>query len=267
MTTIKNTRINNFLSFLLSLPIALLIASSLDAGTLSRSEMVKQAGIETVCSIQDYMKCLNITEAVCKSAVDKCIKEFPLSVNEEDLDTYYDRFDQCMDQELSINNDLMDYCETALNEESYDYTADDPYSESGMGGPVVIAGHNEDAIKAIKSAGIPIYQTAKMITSIDEANAQQLATGDIKPLPTAIFATTDNYEDVVSYYKSQLKGFNFYQLDSTQVLFMRDGPEKFDMMQNFEDYFQKEHVLIEKIEGELFLAPPGTNAKIEIAYK
>jgi hypothetical protein len=234
--------------------------------SLTRTELVQQGGMDTVCHMQQYLSCLKISKSECQSALNKCTNVIPDIVHVNEIESYYDIFDDCMDDQLAVNPDLMDSCESAVNNGTFDYQDENAFSEQSDDMPIVVGGYNKEAESSIKQSGIPIYANSQMITSIDEVNARQMAPGDISPLPSAIYASQDDFKNVVSFYESNLNNYKSYQLDSNRHLFIKDGPNKFDMVNNYVDYFEKEHVLVEKISGELLMAPPGTKSKIEISY-
>jgi hypothetical protein len=240
--------------------------SNVSLGAMSKQEIIRDAGIDNVCKVRPYLDCLNLTKSACESAVKKCVSHFPDVVQENEVPKLYEDFDKCMDSALKVDNQKMLACEAQLEGDLAMDQGQDYFNEQESQSAVVFTS-NDDVLNAIESAGIPIYDSSQMVTFIDEAQAVEMAPGAEAPLPAAVFASEDEYDDVVEYYASQLSGYKQYSLDDNKVLFIKDGPDTFDFLENYMTYFSKQHVLIEKTDGPIVLAPQGTKTKIEISYQ
>jgi hypothetical protein len=240
--------------------------SNVSLGAMSKQEIIRDAGIDNVCNVQPYLECLNLTKSACESAVKKCVSHFPDVAQENEVPKIYENFDECMDSALKVDNQKMIACQAQLEGDLPMDQSQDYFNEQENQSAVVFTS-NDDVVNAIVSAGIPIYNTSQMITFINEAQAVEMAPGAEAPLPAAVFACDEEYDDVVKYYASQLSGYKQYSLDDNKVLFIKNGPDTFDFSKDYMTYFSQQHVLIEKIDGPIVLAPQGTKTKIEISYQ
>ncbi len=240
--------------------------SNVSLGAMSKQEIIRDAGIDNVCNVKPYLECLNLKKSACETAVKSCVSHFPDVVHENEVPKLYEDFDECMDRALKVDNQKMIACQAQLEDDVAMDQSQDYFNEQENQGAVVF-GSNVDVLHAIESAGIPIYNSSQMITFINEAQAVEMAPGAEAPLPAAVFASEDEYDDVVKYYANQLSGYKQYSLDDNKMLFMKDGPETFDFSKDYMTYFSKQHVLIEKTDGPIVLAPQNTKTKIEITYK
>lgn len=251
----------------LSIAVLGMIALDVNGEAISRNEFLAEAQLESACRFSAYMDCLGVKQNECESAVKKCVEIFPDTMDESNIEIHNERFDECMNDLLSIDEGLMESCESASDRGYSDIPDNEPYPDDEEDVPVVVFGADDRVISSIEDSGIPIYRKARMVSSIDESSAAEMVPGQIKPLPAGVFTSQDRYEDVVRYYKKELSGFKFYDLGETKVLFIKNGPDTFDFTKNFSVYFEKEHVLIEKVEGSKFMGQDDAKTKIEITYE
>jgi hypothetical protein len=244
---------------------AMVVSGSCLAETFTRQQIIKESAIDKACYVEPFMDCLNINKSDCNRAVEKCMVIFPESMGEGELPELFDKFDKCMNDALSVTSAKMDSCDAALqngllqmpDEEIYGMDIDQPIMEFG---------NDSEIRQAIEESGIPLYRDAIYMASIDEAQAMQIVSGDIKPLSAAVYVSTDNFAQVVEFYRKSIPDYNEYGMEDGSTLLLKDGPESFDFSKNYKDYFTKQHVMIEKVKDELVMAPEGTKVKIEISF-
>lgn len=244
---------------------AIAVSGACLAETFTRQQIIQDSAIDKACYVKPFTDCLNVHESDCSRAVEKCVVIFPESVSERELPELFEKFDKCMNDALSVTNAKMDSCDTSLesgllqmpDEEIYGMDIDQPIMEFG---------NDVEIRQAIKDSGIPLYPDTIYMASIDEAQAMQFVSGDIKPLSAAVYVSTDSFAQVVQFYKESIPEYQVYALDDDSILLLKDGPESFDFSKNHKDYFTKQHVMVEKVKDELVMAPEGTQVKIEISF-
>jgi hypothetical protein len=119
----------------------------------------------------------------------------------------------------------------------------------------------------IEGVTLPVYNNATLMMHIhDEQHLTNLTPMfGVKPLPALTLASTDSIGQIAQYYRNELNGFKEYQIDNG-VLFLENGPDDFDWLRDRKLYASTPHVIIEDI-GNGLAVPPGSQSKIEIAYR
>jgi len=180
-------------------------------------------------------------EAACK-AHEKCIeKQFPVNAG--------------------VSAKKLQVCDSS--------TATADSDEPPMSRDQAIAMFNENLqlqAKKIGTAGVtlPIYKHATVISHMMPEQMPNMFEG-VKNLPAMMLASPDGLETIAAFYRAKLKGFKEYKVEKG-ILFLENGPEKFDWLKHMKLYVQTPHILIQSVK-DIPGIPDDTKYQIEIAYK
>ena len=124
------------------------------------------------------------------------------------------------------------------------------------------------ALMAESSAGtessitLPLYPDATMMVHL----VAGIEMGGVQSLPAATFASSDNQDKIVAFYKKKLPNFKYQNLGEAGHLFMQNMPENFSMLNNLDVFMTSPHVFVSSAQATGG-APAGTLSIIEVAYK
>ncbi|MCI0505058.1 MAG: hypothetical protein L0Z73_03010 [Gammaproteobacteria bacterium] len=234
-----------------------------------------ETAIKNMCSDENALTCLDSSQDACSKAVDTaldtCGQLFPKGDLQGVDDWALNAHGQCMENTLpkllSVPAGKIDSCMTIASVESAALDA--------QSGDLQLAAMPElqpATLPAAQHIGtenvtLPVYNNAVLMTHIhDEQNLENLTPKfGVKPLPALTLASMDTIEAIAQYYRKHLNEFKEYKIGNS-VLFLENGPEDFDWVRDVQLYASTPHVNIENI-GASPAVPPGSQSKIEIAYR
>jgi hypothetical protein len=121
---------------------------------------------------------------------------------------------------------------------------------------------------------LPIYSNSTILShgtevTLDmtsEAEAGNDFLNGVDLLPSAVFESSGNLQEVVNFYKDKLPGFEGKSLDKDSYIFMKDLPENFSITKNIKETMSVPNILVRKTSQTAALFEE-TKTIINITYK
>ncbi len=276
------------------LAIALLAAPSV-APAMDMAAMMKQQMQEStnrMCNNQRFLSCIGSSSKKCMAAANRsiaaCDSLFPIGEAAMANDGFM-AHGNCMDKQitkhLGISLDRLDACDPG--------GAGDPMGgmppmpggmppmpggmppTSGemppMGNQQGLAMMNQMMQQHAKSRGtkgvtLPVYKNATLMSHLYSEEISPMFEGaGNKPLPALSLVSPDSVKQIAKYYRKKLKGFREHNTDG-QILFIKGGPKKYDVIKHTQLMPITPHVMIGPAQS-LPGTPPNTRSLITIAYR
>jgi len=249
-------------------------AVSEDMAAIMKQQM--EEGMADTCNDRAFLSCMGVSKNKCSSATKKaaadCDYLFPKGNELMGDESAFKQHGECIESHIlkytGTNADKLDSCDTMLGDGT---TGNEPPVSMDEG----IAMLNQVMQQNAKSIGtdnvtLPIYKNAKVMSHFNASQSSEMMSGitgtpNMKALPALVLTSSDNVKNVVTFYEKKLKGFRKHSIDG-DILFMKGGPEKFDMLKHLKIYVATPHVMISPMNDGPGI-PVGTKSMIEIAYK
>jgi len=247
---------------------------SQDMAVMIKQQM--QQGMAETCNDHAFLSCMGVSKSKCSSATQKAVVDcdhlFPKGKALMGDESAFKPHGECIESHIlkytGTTAKKLDACDTMLGNNS---AGDNPSMNRDEG----IAMLNQVMQQNAKSIGtdsvtLPIYKNAKVMSHFNASQSSEMMSGitgtpNMKALPALVLTSSDNIKSVVIFYEKKLKGFKKHSIDG-DILFMKGGPEKFDMLKHLKIYVTTPHVMISPMSAGPGV-PGGTKSKIEIAYK
>ncbi len=236
--------------------ISLLLLSNSSFSVMSQDigaiKKMMQQQMTASCNDKAFLACIGISEKKCTSSMTKAMSDcdhlFPKVMSAMN-DTTMDAHGECISNNIlknaGISTDKLDNCEPSNSAPSMD--------EAEMMGQAMkqhaqSIGTDRVTLPLYNNATVISHATAEMRTTMFGTEALAMVTLD----------STDNVNQIASYYRSKLEGFREYKIENN-ILFLKNGPKDFDILKDFNKTLTTPNVHISSISG--------SNTRIDIAYK
>ena len=243
--------------------------------------------VKQKCVSSEMAACLGVSQEDCKKQLDvaigQCKSDVPKEIDENNGEKVIKKYGNCVNEKLAggikIPQSKVKECETKVGSaflglgltgqaDRPDISSMTPQEkkEYMQAQATKMAAAMQAQAKQIgtKSVTLPIYKNATAVSHFtDDNNITQIFNENA--LPSLTLASPDSVENIADFYKKKLKGFTQYELKQG-ILFLENGPKKFDMNTDMAIFVTSPHVWIAAVHNDT-MVPSGSKSKIEIAYK
>ncbi|MDH5447087.1 MAG: hypothetical protein OEY52_16180 [Gammaproteobacteria bacterium] len=246
----------------------LLTSLSFTAASQDISAMKNMMQQEMMASCQDraFLSCVGISSNKCtksgRKAISSCDHLFPKSMaamsanNGMAMEAFGECINKTMLKHTGVPSNRLDACDSmADNSPAGGQPEMDPEQMMAMMGTML-----KQHADATGTSGVtlPLYKNA--VVKAHFANGEMANTfDDIKPIPALTMESPDGINKIASFYRGKLKGFREYKMLGG-VVFLKNGPKKFDRIKDMKKYMTTPHV-------EIMPTPGVSNTSIQIAYE
>jgi len=222
---------------------------------ISATKKMMQEQMAATCNDKEFLACIGISKKKCTSSTTRAISDcdhlFPKTMSAMN-DTTMDAHGECVSDNIlkntGISTDKLDNCEPSNSAPSMDEAEMMEMMGQAMKQHAQSIGTDRVTLPLYKNATVISHATAEMRTTMFGTEALAMVTLD----------STDNVNQIASYYRSKLEGFREYKIENN-ILFLKNGPKDFDVLKDFNKTLTTPNVHISSI--------AGSNNRIDIAYK
>jgi len=225
---------------------------SQDIGAIKK--MMRQQ-MTASCNDKAFLACIGISEKKCTSSTTKAMSDcdhlFPKVMSAMN-DTTMDAHGECISNNIlknaGISTDKLDNCEPSSSAPPMDESQMMEMMGEAMKQHAQSVGTDRVTLPLYKNATVVSHATEEMRTKMFGSEALAMVTLD----------STDNVNQIASYYRSKLEGFREYKIDSN-ILFLQNGPKDYDISKDLDKALTTPNVHISPISGSV--------NRIDISYK
>ncbi len=207
------------------------------------------------CNDKEFLACIGISKKKCTSstteAISDCDHLFPKVMSAMN-DTTMGAHGECVSSNIlknaGISADQLDYCDSSSSAPPMDEAKMMEMMGKAMKQHAQSIGTDRVTLPIYKNATVVSHATAEMRTQMFGKKSLAMVTLD----------STDNVNQIASYYRSKLEGFREYKIDNN-ILFLKNGPKDYDISKDLDKVFTIPNVYISPISGSV--------SRIDIAYK
>lgn len=243
----------------------LFLLSSLSFTAISQdmSAMKNSMTQQIMASCQDraFLSCVGINSHKCttsgRKALSSCDHMFPKNMTAMSANNgmAMEAFGECINKSMlkhtGIPSSKLDACDSMAGGSQPEMN-----SEQMMAMMDTMLKQHADAT-GTGGVTLPLYKNA--VIKAHFANGEMADTFDgIEPIPALTMESPDSINKIASFYRGKLKGFREYKMLGG-VVFLKNGPKKFDRLKNMKKYMTTPHVEIMPTQGT-------SSTSIQIAY-
>jgi len=222
---------------------------------ISATKKMMQEQMTATCNDKAFLACIGISKKKCTSsttrAMSDCDHLFPKAMSAMN-DTTMDTHGECVSDNIlkntGISSDKLDNCGPSSSAPPMDEAKIMEMMGKAMKQHAQSIETDRVTLPIYKNATVISHATAEIRTKMFGTEALAMVTLD----------STDNVNQIASYYRSKLEGFREYKIENN-ILFLKNGPNDFDISKDFNKTLTTPNVHISPISGSI--------SRIDIAYK